>query len=38
MSATSIRTRELLGWMPTGPTLIEDLDAGAYSALTPAAR
>jgi nucleoside-diphosphate-sugar epimerase len=29
-SATSARTRELLGWTPTGPTLIEDLDAGAY--------
>ena len=38
MSATSIGTREFLGWIPTGPTLIEDLDAGAYSALTPAAR
>ena len=23
-------TRELLGWEPTGPTLIEDLDAGRY--------
>ena len=23
-------TRELLGWEPTGPTLIEDLDAGHY--------
>jgi nucleoside-diphosphate-sugar epimerase len=32
LSATSIRTRELLGWTPTGPTLIEDLAAGAYSA------
>jgi nucleoside-diphosphate-sugar epimerase len=32
LSATSIATRELLGWTPTGPTLIEDLDAGAYSA------
>jgi nucleoside-diphosphate-sugar epimerase len=32
LSATSTRTRELLGWTPTGPTLIEDLDAGAYSA------
>jgi nucleoside-diphosphate-sugar epimerase len=31
LSATSTRTRELLGWTPTGPTLIEDLDAGAYS-------
>jgi nucleoside-diphosphate-sugar epimerase len=31
LSATSVTTRELLGWAPTGPTLIEDLDAGAYS-------
>ncbi|GAA4552240.1 NAD-dependent epimerase/dehydratase family protein [Pseudonocardia xishanensis] len=30
MSATSTATRELLGWHPTGPTLIEDIDAGAY--------
>jgi nucleoside-diphosphate-sugar epimerase len=30
LSATSTMTRELLGWAPTGPTLIEDLDAGAY--------
>jgi hypothetical protein len=35
LSATSTVTRELLGWIPTGPTLIEDLDAGAYSARTP---
>lgn len=32
MSATSTVTRELLGWTPTGPTLVEDIDAGAYSA------
>jgi nucleoside-diphosphate-sugar epimerase len=32
MSATSDATRELLGWNPTGPTLVEDLEAGAYSA------
>jgi nucleoside-diphosphate-sugar epimerase len=31
LCATSAQTRELLGWAPTGPTLIEDLDAGAYS-------
>jgi nucleoside-diphosphate-sugar epimerase len=31
LSATSAKTQELLGWTPTGPTLIEDLDAGAYS-------
>jgi nucleoside-diphosphate-sugar epimerase len=36
LAATSTVTRELLGWTPTGPTLIEDLDAGAYSAPTPA--
>ena len=32
LSATSTVTRELLGWTSIGPTLIEDLDAGAYSA------
>jgi nucleoside-diphosphate-sugar epimerase len=31
LAASSTATRELLGWTPTGPTLIEDLDAGAYS-------
>jgi nucleoside-diphosphate-sugar epimerase len=31
MSATSDITQELLGWTPTGPGLIEDLDAGAYT-------
>ena len=31
MSATSAVTRELLGWTPTGPTLVEDFDAGAYA-------
>lgn len=36
LAATSTVTRQLLGWTPTGPTLIEDLDAGAYSAPTPA--
>jgi len=29
--ASSAITRELLGWTPTGPTLIEDIDTGAYS-------
>ncbi|MFC4942945.1 SDR family oxidoreductase [Pseudonocardia sp. GCM10023141] len=29
--ASSAWTQELLGWTPTGPTLIEDLDGGAYS-------
>lgn len=28
--ASSILTRERLGWVPNGPSLIEDLDAGAY--------
>jgi nucleoside-diphosphate-sugar epimerase len=32
LAATSTATQELLGWAPAGPTLIEDLDAGAYSA------
>ena len=31
MAASSATTRELLGWEPTGPTLIEDIAAGAYS-------
>jgi nucleoside-diphosphate-sugar epimerase len=31
LAATSSATRGLLGWTPVGPTLIEDLDAGAYS-------
>ena len=35
-AATSTLTRELLGWAPEGPTLIEDIDAGAYPARTPA--
>jgi len=37
LAATSTLTRELLGWSPTGPTLIEDIDAGAYSANAPTA-
>lgn len=36
MAATSTVTRELLGWAPAGPTLIEDIGAGAYSAVPPA--
>lgn len=28
--ASSVATQELLGWTPTGPTLIDDLDSGAY--------
>jgi nucleoside-diphosphate-sugar epimerase len=35
LAATSTATRELLGWAPAGPTLIEDLDAGAYQTGTP---
>jgi len=31
LQATSAATQELLGWTPTGPTLIEDIDTGAYS-------
>jgi nucleoside-diphosphate-sugar epimerase len=31
LAATSTATRELLGWTPTGPTLIDDLATGAYS-------
>jgi len=31
LTATSDATRSLLGWTPRGPTLIEDLDAGAYT-------
>lgn len=33
MAATSDATRELLGWEPTGPGLLEDIAAGAYSAV-----
>jgi nucleoside-diphosphate-sugar epimerase len=29
--ASSTRTQELLGWTPTGPGLLHDLDTGAYS-------
>jgi hypothetical protein len=31
LTASSVATRELLGWTPTGPGLIEDIDAGSYS-------
>ena len=31
MTASSAATRELLAWEPTGPTLIEDILAGAYA-------
>ncbi|WP_144765756.1 SDR family oxidoreductase [Curtobacterium sp. 9128] len=33
MSATSTATQELLGWTPSGPTLAEDIAAGAYFAV-----
>jgi nucleoside-diphosphate-sugar epimerase len=29
--ASSAVTRELLGWTPTGPTIVADIDAGAYA-------
>ncbi|MCU1481522.1 MAG: hypothetical protein JWQ19_2308 [Subtercola sp.] len=29
--ASSAATRELVGWAPTGPTLLEDLEAGYYT-------
>jgi nucleoside-diphosphate-sugar epimerase len=29
--ASSAGTQELLGWRPGGPTLVEDIDAGAYA-------
>jgi nucleoside-diphosphate-sugar epimerase len=32
MSASNTATRELLGWTPSGPTLVEDIEAGAYTA------
>ncbi|MFD5246155.1 SDR family oxidoreductase [Amycolatopsis sp. NPDC058340] len=31
MSASSARTRELLKWTPSGPSLAEDIEAGAYA-------
>ncbi|WP_263732502.1 SDR family oxidoreductase [Cellulomonas sp. SG140] len=31
LAATSDATRQLLGWSPTGPTLLEDIAAGAYT-------
>ena len=30
MSSSSTLTQELLGWTPTGPTLLEDLESGSY--------
>jgi nucleoside-diphosphate-sugar epimerase len=31
ITASSGQTRELLGWTPTGPTLLDDIAAGAYT-------
>jgi nucleoside-diphosphate-sugar epimerase len=31
LTADAAMTQKLLGWTPTGPSLIEDIDAGAYS-------
>ncbi|KOX27510.1 3-beta hydroxysteroid dehydrogenase [Saccharothrix sp. NRRL B-16348] len=31
ITASNARTRELVGWTPTGPTLFEDIAAGAYA-------
>ena len=31
ITASSARTREQLDWTPTGPTLFEDITAGAYA-------
>ncbi|PXX40009.1 SDR family oxidoreductase [Undibacterium pigrum] len=33
MSASSARTREILGWKPQGPSLLSDLDQAAYYAV-----
>ena len=32
MPVSSSRTQELLGWTPTGPTLISDIEQGSYDA------
>lgn len=31
LAATSARTREVTGWEPAGPTLVADIEAGAYT-------
>jgi nucleoside-diphosphate-sugar epimerase len=31
LTGSSSRTRALLGWTPTGPTLLDDIGAGAYA-------
>ena len=38
MPASSAITRQLLDWEPTGPTLVQDIQAGAYSNTQTAAR
>lgn len=30
MAGSSLATQRLLGWTPTGPTLVDDIDGGAY--------
>jgi len=30
LASSSTITQEVLGWTPTGPTLLEDLDSGSY--------
>ncbi|MCZ4125466.1 3-beta hydroxysteroid dehydrogenase, partial [Streptomyces sp. H39-S7] len=31
MTASNNATRQLLSWEPTGPSLLADIDAGAYA-------
>ncbi len=31
MAGTSVATQQLLGWTPTGPTLVDDIAGGAYT-------
>jgi hypothetical protein len=31
LAVSSQRTRELLGWEPTGPSLVADIEGGAYA-------
>ncbi|MEO3752781.1 SDR family oxidoreductase [Streptomyces sp. B6B3] len=35
ITAANARTRSLLGWSPTGPTLLDDIAAGAYALPDP---
>lgn len=34
VAASSASTRQVLGWEPTGPTLLEDIAVGAYAVST----